>query len=283
MAADVNDNAVNLNPTEAEEEDVEQATYLYGCMVALSPGEGAPDFVAHEDVEEADSGWDKIERVNRIAYTTTNQDVAREHGFALLGTDDDGYAACSWGTFDCDLIEMGEYVYKNDDGTEAPIDIYTDEGAQDALEAAGEAAEAYHQAQQHRRAMEKAANDARDARFAELLKAAGIEVSAWSLNIALQAGYHVRDADTRTSRKQSKFSTHYDHMLYDHPAVTAARAQGEMLVREAQAQQARLESAARSRLHAEAQRILDVVRAAEGEVLGLLEQMRQAYAQAVSA
>jgi hypothetical protein len=281
MAADVNVNAVNNINQEGT--DVEATTYIYGYMVALEPGEGAPDFVAHEDVEEADSGWDKIERVNRIAYTTTNQHVAREHGFALLGTDDDGYAVCSWGTFDCDLIEMGEYVYKNDDGTETPIDIYTDEGAQDALEAAGEAAEAYHQAQQHRRAVEKAANDARDARFAELLKAAGIEVSAWSLNIALQAGYHVRNADIRMSRKQSKFSTHYDHMLYDHPAFKAARAQGEILVREAQAQQARLESAAKSRLHAEAQRILDVVRAAENEVLGLLEQVRQAYAQAVSA
>jgi hypothetical protein len=89
----------NVEATEVTAVEEETVTYLYGYTVALEPGEAAPEFAKHADVEEADSGWDKVERVHNIAYTTTNQDVAREHGFALLGFDD-GTVSYSWGTVD---------------------------------------------------------------------------------------------------------------------------------------------------------------------------------------
>ena len=85
--------------TAVQENAQEVEAYVYGYTVALEPGEAAPEFAKHADVEEADSGWDKVERVHNIAYTTTNQDVAREHGFALLGYDD-GTVSYSWGMVD---------------------------------------------------------------------------------------------------------------------------------------------------------------------------------------
>jgi len=264
-------NAAKEPQKEPEMRGLTTSKYLYGYTVALEPGEAAPDFANHADVEEADTGWDKIERVNRIAYTTMNQEVAEEHGFALLDVEDvSGYT--SWGTFDCDMIEYGEYVQVDGEGNpvldaqgkEVPTDIYADEGAASVLEAHARAAERQAAEAAAREAQRKAEEAERRARLTEILNGAGIEPTDWSLDIANLAVWHVRDLanGSRTSRNQRKFSTHYDHPLYSHPAVKAARAQGEVLVREAQAQQARLEGAAKSALHVQATRILDAVRTA---------------------
>jgi hypothetical protein len=274
---------VNAGPN-VEVVTEEQLTYAYGISVSLEPGEAAPDFAKHEDVEVADSGWDKIDRVNRIAYTTINQDVAQEHGFALLGTEDN--ISCSWGTFDCSQIEMGEYQYEGD----IDVDIYTDEGAEDALRFANEVGEEHAAEQAKRDAVQKTAEAARDERLAILLKDAGIEPTPWALNIALQAGYYVRNM---AHWQQGKFSKTYSHQLFSKYEQTSstfepglasgapkelqqAHAVAYQLVSTAQQQARQLILNAKNKIHAQAARILDVVRANDVEVLGLLEQVRLA-------
>jgi hypothetical protein len=107
--------------TAVQENAQEVEAYGYGYTVGLEPGEAAPEFAKHVDVEEADSGWDKVERVHRIAYTTENQQVARENGFALVIGSEPSF---SWGTIDNGVIEPKETEH----------DIYTDAGAAAALE-----------------------------------------------------------------------------------------------------------------------------------------------------
>jgi hypothetical protein len=276
QTATMTERAVTPNQTE----DEETMTYLYGYMVALEPGEAAPDFADHPDVEVADEGWDKIERVHRFAYTTTNQEVAAEHEFALVDLYDaeeksyDAAAlATSWGTFDSRLIEHGDYVYIADDGARTPIDIYTDEGAWDALEAAAEV-DAEEAAQQAKRdAIHKTTTDARDTRFVEMLTAAGLEPSGWDVQVALQAAYHVRDASLMangaTPQHRQKFGRRYEHLLYNEPTVAHAREEGRRLAQ-------RLENDARNKLHGRATKILDVIRSNETEVVGLLTAVAQA-------
>jgi hypothetical protein len=207
----------------------ETTTYIYGYTVALEPGEGAPDFAKHADVEEADTGWDKIERVHRTTFTTTNQELAREHGFALLGVD--GEVSFSWGTVDGTEIEA--------DDTEH--DIYIDAGAEPALE---ELELENAEISRRRRAWEReeaAREAARETWLTEVLKRAGIDPTPWALQI-------VKTAERHTS---GKFSRSYNHNLDLQPEV-----------REAQRIANQLLADARNKLHARASRILNVVRVA---------------------
>lgn len=190
--------------------------YWYGTEVALEPGEGMPAELKHEDIEERDSGWDKVDRVHRFALITQNQDVAREQGFDLLylvGDDDDddegeveyddsGEIPCSWGTFDCRTISHGEYVYgKAGDGP--PVDIYTNQGAAVALRAERQAQAVYAKkyaqspagiaaAEQRaeieaRVTAEIKAREEREAALAAKLREAGIEPTPWAVEVARSA------------------------------------------------------------------------------------------------
>jgi hypothetical protein len=198
------------------EVEARDRTFTYVYMTSLEPGEAAPDYAKHADVEVADTGWDKIDRVNRIAYTTVNQDVARENGFALIVGEQPSF---SWGTVDSATIAEEDTEH----------DIYTDDGAEAALKELEPTPEELAEAEARYRREQQSRQD-RDAKIREALVAAAIEPSYWAMEVARAATtyqkYSKRDSFSR--RYAVEFNPTYQAAVAR--ARSEAQAQGSQIL-----------------------------------------------------